>query len=66
MKQLFKFIAKVNERKAEDEFFRKEYEKYLKTNTDQSGPKRLAPMLYVIEGGKNNLQPDLTNQKKSS
>ena len=66
MKQLFQFIAKVKERKAEDEFFHKEYEKYLNSKTDQSGSKRLAPMLYVIEGGKTDIEPELSSQKKSS
>ncbi|MFJ7637686.1 hypothetical protein ACQKIC_00390 [Peribacillus sp. NPDC046944] len=66
MKRFFKFIAKLNEGKAQDEFFRNEYENYLKMNSADKGNRRLAPMLYVIDGGKKDSHPELLNRIKSS
>lgn len=66
MKRFFKFIAKLNEGKAQEEFFRNEYENYLKMNSNDQGKRRLAPMLYVIEGGKKASQPVISDRKISS
>ena len=66
MKRFFKFIAKLNEGKAQEEFFRHEYENYLKMNSADKGNRRLAPMLYVIEGGKKDSLPLVSTRKKSS
>ncbi|MFJ7829268.1 hypothetical protein ACIQXU_03535 [Peribacillus sp. NPDC097284] len=66
MKRFFKFIAKLNEGKAQDEFFRNEYENYLKMNSADKGNRRLAPMLYVIDGGKKDSHTELLNRIKSS
>ncbi|AOH56225.1 hypothetical protein ABE28_017820 [Peribacillus muralis] len=70
MKHLFKFIAEFNKRKAlereTDEFFRKEYESYMKLNPETGVKRRLAPMLYVIEGGKKGADHEISDRKKSS
>ncbi|MFF2588761.1 hypothetical protein ACFVSS_12810 [Peribacillus butanolivorans] len=70
MKRFFKFIAEFNEKKAlereTDEFFRKEYENYMKMNSEKQGKKRLAPKLYVIDGGKKYSNPEISDRKKSS
>ncbi|MEK4537936.1 hypothetical protein NST21_21760 [Peribacillus sp. FSL K6-1552] len=70
MKRFFKFIAEFNEKKAlereTDEFFRKEYENYMKMNSEKQGKKRLAPKLYVIDGGKKDSNPEISDRKKSS
>ncbi|MED3687469.1 hypothetical protein P4534_01255 [Peribacillus butanolivorans] len=70
MKRFFKFIAEFNERKAlereTDEFFHKEYENYMKMNSDKQGKTRLAPKLYVIDGGKKDSNPEISDRKKSS
>ncbi|MBK5462174.1 hypothetical protein [Peribacillus sp. TH27] len=71
MKRFFKFITEFNERKAlereTDEFFRKEYENYMKMNSEKQGKKaRLAPKLYVIDGGKKDSNPEISDRKKSS
>jgi hypothetical protein len=71
MKRFFKFIADFNERKAQEreteEFFRKEYENYMKMNPDNQGKRRrLAPRLYVIDGGKKGSYLEISDRKKSS
>ncbi|MFD4929591.1 hypothetical protein ACFWMS_11730 [Peribacillus butanolivorans] len=70
MKRFFKFIAEFNERKAlereTDEFFRKEYENYMKMNSEKQGKTRLVPKLYVIDGGKKDSNPEISDRKKSS
>ncbi|KQU24264.1 hypothetical protein ASG65_18500 [Bacillus sp. Leaf13] len=70
MKRFFKFIAEFNEKKALEretgEFFRKEYENYMKMNSEKQGKKRLAPKLYVIDGGKKDSNPEISDRKKSS
>ena len=71
MKRFFKFITDYNERKAlereTEEFFRKEYENYMKMNPDnQRKRRRLAPRLYVIDGGKKGTNLEITDRKKSS
>ncbi|MFD6441906.1 hypothetical protein ACFWDG_19415 [Peribacillus sp. NPDC060186] len=70
MKCFFKFIAEFNERKAlereTDAFFRKEYENYMKMNSEKQGKRRLAPKLYVINGGKKDSNPEISDRKKSS
>ncbi|WP_285765781.1 hypothetical protein [Peribacillus sp. SI8-4] len=70
MKHLFRFVAAFNERKAlereTDEFFRKEYENYMKLNPDNGVKRRLAPRLYVIDGGKKGAHHDISDRKKSS
>ncbi|MCM3673733.1 MULTISPECIES: hypothetical protein [Peribacillus] len=70
MKRFFKFIADFNERKAlkreTKEFFRKEYENYMKMNPDNQGKRRFAPRLYVIEGGKKDSTLEISDRKKSS
>ncbi|MBT2601715.1 hypothetical protein ABWK46_20105 [Peribacillus frigoritolerans] len=62
MKRFFKSIADFNERKAlereTEEFFRKEYENYMKMNP--------APRLYVIDGGKKGSNLEISDRKKSS
>ncbi|MES1041465.1 MULTISPECIES: hypothetical protein [Peribacillus] len=71
MKRFFKFITDYNERKAlereTEEFFRKEYENYMKMNPDnQRKRRRLAPRLYVIDGGKKGSNLEISDRKKSS
>ncbi|MFK9116590.1 hypothetical protein ACJEBK_06835 [Peribacillus frigoritolerans] len=71
MKRFFKFIADFNERKAlkreTKEFFRKEYENYMKMNPDnQRKKRRLAPRFYVIDGGKKDSTLEISDRKKSS
>ncbi|MFE4704471.1 hypothetical protein [Peribacillus simplex] len=71
MKRFFKFITDFNERKAlereTEEFFRKEYENYMKMNPDnQRKRRRLAPRLYVIDGGKKGSNLEISDRKKSS
>ncbi|MFD9625194.1 hypothetical protein [Peribacillus muralis] len=70
MKRFFKFIAEFNERKAlereTDEFFRKEYENYMKMNSDTGAKRRLTTKLYVIDGGKKGANLEISNRKKSS
>ncbi|MBX9955204.1 hypothetical protein H7T43_09800 [Peribacillus simplex] len=71
MKRFFKFIADFNERKALEretkEFFRKEYENYMKMNPDnQRKKRRLAPRFYVIDGGKKDFTLEISDRKKSS
>ncbi|MGE7758750.1 hypothetical protein [Peribacillus sp. NPDC097895] len=70
MKRFFKFITEFNERKAlereTNEFFRKEYENYMKMNSENKGKRRLAPKLYVIDGGKKGSTPEVSDRKKSS
>ena len=66
MKRFFKFIAKLNEGKAQEEFFRNEYENYLKMDSTKKSNRRLAPMLYVIDGGKKDSRPMVSDKKKSS
>ncbi|MFP3512410.1 hypothetical protein SB775_22810 [Peribacillus sp. SIMBA_075] len=70
MKRFFKFMADFNERKALDrknnKFFRKEYENYMKMNSENQGRRRLAPRLYVIEGGKKGPNIEISDRKKSS
>ncbi|MCK1981590.1 MULTISPECIES: hypothetical protein [Peribacillus] len=71
MKRFFKFITDYNERKAlereTEEFFRQEYENYMKMNPDnQRKRRRLAPRLYVIDGGKKGSNLEISDRKKSS
>ncbi|WP_340371899.1 hypothetical protein [Peribacillus sp. FSL E2-0218] len=70
MKHLFRFVAEFNERKAlereTDEFFRKEYENYMKLHPENGAKKRLAPKLYVIDGGKKGAPHSFSDRKKSS
>lgn len=71
MKRFFKFIADFKERKAlereTEEFFRKEYENYMKMNPDnQRKRRRLAPRFYVIDGGKKGSNLEISDRKKSS
>ncbi|MDM5221510.1 hypothetical protein ACDZ29_03555 [Peribacillus sp. RS7] len=70
MKRFFKFIADFNERKAmereTEEFFRKEYENYMKMNPENQGKRRLAPRFYVIDGGKKGSNLEISDRKKSS
>ncbi|RRN74373.1 hypothetical protein EI200_03490 [Peribacillus simplex] len=70
MKRFFKFIADFNERKAlerkNNKFFRKEYENYMKMNSENQGRRRLTPRLYVIEGGKKGPSIEISDRKKSS
>ncbi|CAH0196945.1 hypothetical protein ACIROD_07455 [Peribacillus sp. NPDC101481] len=71
MKRFFKFITDFNERKAlereTDEFFRKEYENYMKMNPDNQGKRRrLTPRFYVIDGGKKGSNLEISDRKKSS
>ncbi|MGE7765024.1 hypothetical protein [Peribacillus sp. NPDC096540] len=70
MKRFFKFIAEFKARKTlereTNEFFRKEYENYMKMNSEKQGKRRLTPKLYVIDGGKKDSNPEISDRKKSS
>ncbi|MBO1000181.1 hypothetical protein IOC57_20875 [Bacillus sp. SD075] len=71
MKRFFKFIKDFNERKTmereTEEFFREEYENYMKMNPHNQGTRRKSsPRLYVIDGGKKGSNIEISDRKKSS